>query len=105
MNLKEKILAANDFERVEVPMPEWGCSVWLESLSTEKVLAFDKQTDNKNVFTEVLLSCRDEEGNQIFEKEECDAVLKKSYKAMKILLDEFNKLNGFTMTVEDLKKN
>ena len=97
MNLRDKILAADDLATVAIPVSEWDCTVYIKAMSTKEVLKVDKY-NNENLFKLVILSCCDEEGNNIFSKDDVDLVLEKNHKVITQLMEEFNKLNGFVDT-------
>ena len=100
MDLREQIMAANDFDTVAVEV--WGCTVHLKSLSAKQVLEWDK-LDTRTLIKSVILSLCDADGKKLFNDDDVPVLMDKSYNTIGIMMKVFNKLNGFDK--EDAKKN
>jgi hypothetical protein len=110
---KEKILAADDLGLLEVPVPEWGDSVWIrvmtvgerDSYENDWVQNKSKGVDNfRSKFLQRVLC--DEKGELLFASNETGLLAKKSARVMARLWDAAMKHNALTEAdVEELAKN
>ena len=100
MGLREQILEVDDFNTVAVEI--WDCTVYLKSLSAKEGVEWDN-FDNRTLLKFVILSLFDADGKKLFNDDDVPILMEKSYKTLGLLMDEFNKLNGFDKNVA--KKN
>jgi hypothetical protein len=96
----EQILAADDAGLLEVPVPEWGGSVYIRVMSVgerdtyERMWIGKKESGVDNFRTEFLarVLC-DEKGKLLFGREKVDALASKSGAVMGRLFDAAMKHN------------
>lgn len=108
---RDTILSAPvKLKRVEVPVPEWGGSVFVRELAADErdllELAWEK-TQRKNFRARLVLATAcDENGVDLFKMEDLLAVSKKESTAVSRICEVAFKVNRFTKEdVEDLAKN
>ncbi len=118
---REQILAANDDEREEVTVPEWGGSVFVKVLSGAERDAWEgsMQADEDASPDEKLerrfgnlrarsavLSCCDAQGAPLFVLADAEWLGRKSSKALDKIWDTFVRINAIRKEeVEALAKN
>ena len=110
---KEQILAANDLGLLELPVPEWGGSVFIrvmtagerDSYENEWLANKHKGLENfRSKFLQRVLC--DEKGALLFTPGEIDALAKKSAKAVSLVWEAAMRHNKLTdEDVEELAKN
>jgi hypothetical protein len=117
MNLREKILESQDLPVEKVPCPEWGCDVWIRTLSGVERDQFEesclvqrgkkKEANMRNARAKlVCLAAVDESGKQIFGPADHDNLGSKSSKVLDRLFGVASRLAGISQTdMEDLVKN
>ena len=96
----EQILAADDAGLLEVPVPEWGGSVYVRVMSVgerdsyERMWIGKRETGVENFRTEYLarVLC-DEKGKLLFTRQQTDALAAKSGAVMGRLFDAAMKHN------------
>lgn len=111
---KESILAVQDLQTKEVPVPAWGGSVRLRGLSAgeresleQEILDKNGKVVTKNLRAKLIVRCAvDEDGNRLFTDADIEELNKKSSAAIDLLFLESQKLNGMSdKDVEDLAGN
>ena len=100
MSLKDTILAAQDHKLEPVPVPEWGCTVYVPLLMLEDAEQLQKIKNDHPKLAAFII--RDEQGNRVFSDDEAVALNQKSLNAFNRILNAYNKLNGHG---EDAGKN
>ena len=106
---REAILAADDYHREYVDMPEWGGGVYIQAISAKTGLEIaareTSDTDRTRTFIETLLvsSVVDEGGHPLFTNEDIPALMEKSRGAIDRLSNAIMKLNKIGS--EDAEKN
>jgi len=110
---KEQILAADDLGLLEVPVPEWGGSVYIRVMSVGERDSYENEwmankstgvTNFRSKFLQRVL-CNDK-GELLFTKEEVDALAKKSARVVGTLWEAAMRHNKLTdQDVEELAKN
>jgi hypothetical protein len=110
---KEKILAADDLGLLEVPVPEWGDSVFIrvmtvgerDSYENDWVRNKDKGVENfRTKFLQRVLC--DDKGDLLFAADEVGKLATKSAKIMSRLWQKAMEHNALTESdVEELAKN
>lgn len=110
MLTREQILGAADFKVEEVPVPEWGGSVFVRTLSAgerdrwELYLLEGKREDVRATLA-ARAAC-DAEGKLLFEPADIKALSAKSAAALSRIFDAAIKLNKVSKDdVEELEKN
>lgn len=88
MSLRDQILGASDLPKQEVPCPEWGCTVYVRSMSGAERDWFEAQVTQINDLPAsaprnirallVALTAVDADGMRIFSEADVDALGKKS---------------------------
>jgi hypothetical protein len=110
---KEQILSADDLGLLEVPVPEWGGSVYIRVMtvgerdSYENEWMVNKSTGVPNFRSKFLqrVLCNDK-GELLFTKEEVEALAKKSARVVGTLWEAAMRHNKLTdQDVEELAKN
>jgi hypothetical protein len=110
---KEKILAADDLGLLEVPVPEWGDSVFIrvmtvgerDSYENDWVRNKDKGVENFRAKFLQRVLC-DDKGNLLFAADEVSKLATKSAKIMSRLWQKAMEHNALTdADVEELAKN
>ncbi len=115
MNLREKILNANDIQEEIVEVPEWGVKVLVRGLTGEaraKILSgatdLSGKIDYKKMYASLLIySVFDPDTKEpVFEETDRDALLKKSATAIDRIVNVAMKLSGLGKEAEaQLEKN
>ena len=99
MNLRDQILAAPDIETQEIYVPEWGCNVHLRSWTAaereewEGKLAAAKKTGAIRAMT-AAFSCRDEEGNLLFDDRDIPALAAKHSGALRRIYETMHEMSS-----------
>lgn len=112
---KDEILAADDLQYADVPVPEWGGTVRIRTLTgeerdnfEEKIIKRDGQGNrvgmDLNQFRAKLLvrTMVDEDGKRIFTEQDIHALGRKSSAAMDKVFVQVRELNR--MTDEDVEQ-
>lgn len=102
MLTKDQILLVTDQARKEVPVPEWGGSVFIRGMTLEDVdfcqkLGDDSQSLEKTI---VRFVC-DERGESLFSEDDIPSLKKKSIQAFKRIVKEIRLFNS----IEEAEKN
>ena len=113
MSLRDQILSAPDRKRVPVEVPEWGCTVHVQSMTGrerehyERLAIEARKTTRGDVRARLLVFCAtDEDGKLLFDAGHVEALSQKSAVALDRLVDVAAKLNGIgDQAVEDKAKN
>lgn len=128
MLTKDQILSASDRPTEEVPVPEWGGSVFVRTMSGTDRDAFEqdiidarkhdaeraeqsdapvKSTELTNIRARLAVkTICDAEGNRLFGDDDADTLGKKSGKALDRIFDVAQRLNGIGQKeVEELEGN
>jgi hypothetical protein len=114
MLTKDQILAAADMAPTELPVPEWGGSVFIRVMTGTERDAFEQSIlDSKKgggmVNVRARLAVRvlcDETGGRIFTDADAVALGAKSGKALDRIFDSAQKVNGIgNKEVEELSGN
>lgn len=107
---REAILGACDLPRREVPVPEWGGTVWVRVLAAEERVAFTSLPDDipldQAMAMMVAGAAVDAEGRRMFTEADIPALRQKSFEALKRVFDaavEFNVLSR--KSLEAAEKN
>lgn len=111
MNLREKILAADDIESETITVPTWGVDILIKGMSAgERVLlmqnAYDAKTEQVNmskVYPDVVVSCAHdpETGEPIFARSDKEAILGKSSGAIELIANAGLRLSGMGAEAQD----
>jgi hypothetical protein len=114
---REAVLTANDIQREEVDVPEWGGSVLVQALMGDERDALEAsmikgkgkkaQVNLENLRAKVVARCVvDEDGVHIFSDADIPALGKKSAAALNRVYEVAQRLSGITDDdVEELTKN
>lgn len=117
MLTREQILKADDLPHEEVPVPEWGGSVLVWTLTGAERDAFEEATlqkrgkrreaDLSNIRARLAaLAVRDADGKRLFGDSDVVALGRKSARALDRVFAVAQRLNGITdEDVEELEKN
>jgi|GEM_PF-2840664 len=113
MNLKQRIMDAQDLPVYPVEVPEWDCTVYIKSLSgaerlqLEKDLSKDTKTDGPALARVVCATLCDTSGTLLFDyPKDIGELQKKSVKALHRLFDIALKHNAMGKDdVDELAKN
>lgn len=112
---RDQILEADDLERQEVEVPEWGGSVWVRSMTglerdkfeTTLTNGKDKGVNLQNIRARLVGLCSvDDGGARLFTDDDVKLLGKKSAKALDRVFDVAQRLNGLrNEDVEELAEN
>ena len=116
---REQILAIDDLERVEVPIPEWGGAVYVRILTgAERDFVSGCMLDADGTLLPaqerlkhyrarvVALSTCDAQGTALFTLADLEALSRKAGRALDRIVEAAEKLNAMTASeVEQLAKN
>lgn len=107
---KTQILEASDIDVREVPVPEWGGSVLVKSLSAGQVERIQLRMKGKGLrgVTAAMLAMAivDEQGNRLFKETDIDALSKKSIQACQRVLKAVQEQNGLdNQAIKEMAKN
>jgi len=118
MDLREKILAADDLPTHAVECPEWNCTLYVRTMTGTERDGYEgdvmgrqgsgtasMRLDGLKAYL-VVLTVVDEDGARVFEESDLDKVQQKSSKVINRLADVALSVNGLTADdVEELGKN
>lgn len=115
---REQILKVDDIKLESVEIPQWGGTVWVKGFTGAErdafeisIMEFREGKKPKMVLENMraklcALTICDESGNRIFTEADIPALGKKSAKALSIIFDKAQELNGLSdEDVEKLSKN
>lgn len=110
---KDQILAADDMGLLEVPVKEWGGSVFVRVMTVGERDAYEndwvlnKNKGVENFRTKFLAKCLcDDKGQRLFSDAEIEALSRKSAKVMARIWQRAMEHNALTEDdVEELAKN
>lgn len=95
-DLKNCILNAIDTRIEPVHMPEWGCTVYVKTLTGKELQDFQNLPQDKDHATYLLaLSLCDQDGTRLFGLDEVEELQAKSWAAIAKLVIIAQKLNRF----------
>jgi hypothetical protein len=111
VNLRDKIMAADDIPAEAVKVPEWGVEVLVKGMSAGERIrlmqnAFDQSTQQVNmsiVYPDVLVACTfdPETGDAVFTEQDKTAILAKSSAAIERLANVGLRLSGIGKEEQD----
>jgi len=111
VNLRDKIMAAEDIPSEVVNVPEWSVEVLVKGMSAGERLrlmsnAFDMNTQQVNmsiVYPDVLVACTfdPESGDAVFTEQDKTAILAKSSAAVERVANVGLKLSGIGKDEQD----
>jgi hypothetical protein len=110
MELRTKILEADDLPIKEVKVPEWNCNVFVRMMTAEERDKFEAR-QMANPMTDVrariaAATVCDEHGTLLFSELDIPALNKKSARALDRVFAAATKHNAITaQDIDDLKKN
>ena len=115
---RDQILQADDIKKESVNIPQWGGEVWVKGLTGAErdafeisIMEFREGKKPKMVLENMraklcAMTVCDEKGNRIFKDDDVLALGKKSAKALSLIFDKAQELNGLSdEDVEKLSKN
>lgn len=102
MSLRDQILSSADTRLEPVPVPEWGCTVFVPVVTVEDMEHHQKGSGPNTLARMACFVIRDEQGQRIFTDADAPAMAKRSVTAVNRIITKFNEINGFT---EDPAKN
>ena len=114
---REAILKANDIEKREVYIPEWGGSVYVRGMTGRERDQFeasiirqrgrDTEINMKNARAKLVVMCTvDQEGNRLFTDADIALLANKSAKALDRIFAVAQELSGITREdMEELTEN
>lgn len=114
---REAILKANDIEKREVYIPEWGGSVYVRGMSGRERDQFEAsiirqrgrntEINMKNARAKLVVMCTvDQEGNRLFTDADVAPLADKSAKALDRIFAVAQELSGITREdMEELTEN
>jgi hypothetical protein len=110
MLTRDQILAAQDKPVKEVPVPEWGGSVHVRTMSgleRDRLEALQEASPRKEVRARfVVAACCDAEGNLLFTEADIPALNGKNVKALDRIFDAVIELNRLSKDhVDEAEKN
>jgi hypothetical protein len=108
--LRAKILEANDRPNKALPIPEWGCTVYIRTMSAGERDRYEAaHLANPYVDARARLAAEtvcDELGVKLFSAEDVAALSQKSCKALDRIFAVAMAQNGVTKAdIDELKKN
>jgi hypothetical protein len=107
---RDQILAADDKPVKEVPVPEWGGTVYVRTMSgleRDRLEAQQQANPSKEVRARfVVAACCDADGELLFTEADIPALNGKNVKALDRIFDEVIELNRLSKdAVDDAEKN
>ena len=115
---RNDILSVEDVERIQVEVPEWGGSVYVQSMTAEarglleevmmaSMNAGEKEFSQKDMRSYVVMLCvTDEKGNCLFNAKDIEALNRKSAAAMDRIFKAASEMNVLNIEAsEELAKN
>ncbi len=116
-DLPSQILECDDVQRVKLHIPEWGLDVWVHSLASIDLDAYEesmleleddalvRNAENARARLAVL-TVFDADGRRVFSDEQAAALGRKNGRALTRIWTVSRRLNGMTNAdIEDLVKN
>lgn len=112
MSLREAILSGEDsyLQLREVPVPEWGVSVWIRGMNSFERDAFEASLPDgperlKNFRAKLaVMSCFDQDGSRLFQPEDTEQLGKKSGSALDRIAGLALRLSGISREEVDAAK-
>ena len=110
MLTRDQILAAEDMKTEDVPVPEWGGSVRVRTMTGLERQQFQKDAQKdgepKDDFMErLLVACVvDADGKPLFTKKDIEALSGKSAAALERVFKKAATLNGLTSEAQEALK-
>lgn len=93
MGLKETILSANDLPQEAVDVAEWGCTVYIRTLTGEEISAYLEGGQTTPI--RLLAAClMDAAGQRVFAASEIDILSRKSGRVLDRLCNIALRMNG-----------
>ena len=108
MNLRDLILKANDTPLEPIEVREWGCTVYVKALTgTQRSQLLKSVQAGGTVYgLAMVASLCDQEGNQLFNPADIDALNEKNGKVLERLSAFIVKLNGLHgEAIDEAKKD
>lgn len=115
IGVREAILGAKVLRKEEIQIDDWGCSVWVRTLSGTERDSFEQAmisrkngtVDMSNVRARLaVLTICNAEGKRIFRDDDAHELGQTSSRALDQCFEAAQRLNGFRKEdVEDLAKN
>ncbi len=117
MDLREQILNADDLPSESVPVPEWGVTLHIRSMTGTERDVYDAdlvgmrdmplKDKMRNMRAKlVVLCCVDESGQRVFNDDDVEELGKKSAKVLTRLSDAAQLLNAMgDAQIEEIAKN
>ena len=114
---REAILKADDYQVVDVEVPEWGGTVRLRSITAAERDRFEqsllvqrgnkREVNMRNARAKLVVLCAvDDKGNKLFTDEDIKILSAKSAKPLDKLFEEAQKLSGLSESdVEELTED
>ena len=110
---KSEIFECNDVKIEQVPVPEWGGSVYVKTITAKEQdtwsadVSEQKKNSTANFQASFLVMCIcDESGTLVFDASDADALGNKSAGALNTVFNVASRLNGLSSgDVKELEKN
>lgn len=107
---REQILGADDLTREEVPVPEWGGTVFLRAMTGTERMRYEKLFDAtagmKALALLLAMTLCDEAGRALFSEADVEAVMGKNGALIMRLFEVARRLNRLSkQDIEELEKN
>lgn len=103
MTLREQILAKDDKKRVPVEVPEWGLTVWVQSMSGADRESFDElisKAPHQLWIRSVVMCACDEKGERLFSDADTAALKTRSAAALEHIAKAALAVSGLQKTEE-----
>jgi len=103
MTLREQILAKDDKKRVPVEVPEWGLTVWVQSMSGADRESFDElisKAPHQLWIRSVVLCACEEDGTRLFPDSDTAALKTRSAAALERIAKAALAVSGLQKTEE-----
>ncbi len=110
MSLRDQILNSIDLPLHELDVPEWGCKIWIATLTTAERERFEARhvVDKVHWARErlVVATVCDQDRNFLFTEDDIDALSHKNAKACDRIFEAATKANGMMPEdIAELKKS
>lgn len=108
MSLRESILAKDDRKKVKINVPEWGCEVYLYSMTARDFTSLLAMTERSGGVTPedwysriVYLSVCDENGTRIFNESDIPELQDKNAKVIQRIARRAEQLNKMDSSIQE----
>lgn len=108
---RKQIMKSTDLKKKLIDIPEWGGSVWIQEMTGEQRILFDKwviannEAQSESLLRLIVATAVDEEGKLLFTDLDIPDLMKLSAVALERLSDTGAELSGMGYAIRGMVKN